>query len=248
LPDGLHFTPAMSARVLLEDKLKLIELPMAYAERVGRSKLSVVRDGLRFLSVIVQAAVAYRPARPLLLAAGLFALTALVVGWQPLAFYLQQGSLEEFMVYRILLAPLLATASSILICSAVVADRIAARAHDRPAAATGVTGTLSKLFTRRARRIGGVALLGAAVATVWPGLLEYVGTGEVTMHWSRAVLASLLVVLAVVLGAATFLLSGSTPHVPGSRAAAALLIDTWRRRRPAVFQDILRWRRCSQSR
>jgi glycosyltransferase involved in cell wall biosynthesis len=44
LPDGLHFTPAMSARVLLEDKLTLVEVPMPYAERIGRSKLSVLRD------------------------------------------------------------------------------------------------------------------------------------------------------------------------------------------------------------
>ena len=58
LPDGLHFTPAMSARALLEDKLRLVEVPMPYAERVGRSKLSVVKDGIRFLTVILRAAVA----------------------------------------------------------------------------------------------------------------------------------------------------------------------------------------------
>src|SRR5262245_27786764 len=28
LPDGLHFTPAMSARILMEDRLRLVELPM----------------------------------------------------------------------------------------------------------------------------------------------------------------------------------------------------------------------------
>ena len=70
LPDGLHFTPAMSARILMEGKLRLVEVPMPYAERVGRSKLSVLRDGVRFLTCIVQAAVTYRPARPLLLVAG----------------------------------------------------------------------------------------------------------------------------------------------------------------------------------
>lgn len=48
LPDGMHFTPAISARVLLEDELRLAEVPMAYAERRGESKLSVTRDGVRF--------------------------------------------------------------------------------------------------------------------------------------------------------------------------------------------------------
>ena len=47
LPDGLHFTPAMSARVLIGDPLKLVELPMPYAERTGESKLSVLRDESR---------------------------------------------------------------------------------------------------------------------------------------------------------------------------------------------------------
>src|SRR5262249_21256264 len=61
LPDGLHFTPAMSARILMEGRLRLVELPMPYAERVGRSKLSVLKDGLRFLSCIMQAAVTHRP-------------------------------------------------------------------------------------------------------------------------------------------------------------------------------------------
>ena len=41
LPDGLHFTPATSARVLLEDKLRLVELPMRYAERSGRDGVKV---------------------------------------------------------------------------------------------------------------------------------------------------------------------------------------------------------------
>ena len=49
LPDGLHFTPAMSARALMTDQ-RVVEIPMSYAERVGESKLRVLRDGVRFLS------------------------------------------------------------------------------------------------------------------------------------------------------------------------------------------------------
>ena len=103
LPAGLHFTPAMSARALLEGKLRVVELPMPYAERVGRSKLHVVRDGVRFLTCIVQAAVAYRPARPLLIGACVLALLGLVSGIGPLALYVRSGHLEEWMIYRILL-------------------------------------------------------------------------------------------------------------------------------------------------
>lgn len=62
LPDGLQFTPAMSTRALHEE-LKVIETPIPYQERVGRSKLSVFRDGFRFLHTIVWTALSYNPVR-----------------------------------------------------------------------------------------------------------------------------------------------------------------------------------------
>ncbi|MEI9813652.1 MAG: glycosyltransferase family 2 protein [Acidobacteriota bacterium] len=62
LPDGLNFTPVMSTRALHEG-LKVVEYPITYKERAGRSKLSVVRDGLRFLGTILWTASLYNPAR-----------------------------------------------------------------------------------------------------------------------------------------------------------------------------------------
>jgi hypothetical protein len=64
LPDGLHFTPIMSLRAMHEG-LTLVEVPIPYAERVGRSKLSVGRDGLRYLRSIVWTALSYNPVRVL---------------------------------------------------------------------------------------------------------------------------------------------------------------------------------------
>ena len=64
LPDGLNFTPVMSTRALHED-ICWREVPIPYEERVGRSKLSVVRDGMRFLSTIVWTALNYNPVRVL---------------------------------------------------------------------------------------------------------------------------------------------------------------------------------------
>jgi glycosyltransferase involved in cell wall biosynthesis len=62
LPDGLNFTPVMSTRALHED-VKMIEVAIPYSEREGRSKLSVVKDGYRFLSTIVGTAFTYNPVR-----------------------------------------------------------------------------------------------------------------------------------------------------------------------------------------
>jgi glycosyltransferase involved in cell wall biosynthesis len=59
-PDGLNLTPVMSTRALHE-RLKMIEVPIPYSERQGRSKLSVVRDGVRFGQSIVWTALTYNP-------------------------------------------------------------------------------------------------------------------------------------------------------------------------------------------
>lgn len=62
LPDGLNFTPVMSTRAVHE-QLKLVEIAIPYKERVGRSKLNVVRDGIRFLQTILWTALYYNPVR-----------------------------------------------------------------------------------------------------------------------------------------------------------------------------------------
>jgi glycosyltransferase involved in cell wall biosynthesis len=64
LPDGLNFTPVMSTRAIHEH-VRVVEIPIPYEERVGRSKLSVVHDGMRFLQTIIWTALNYNPVRPL---------------------------------------------------------------------------------------------------------------------------------------------------------------------------------------
>jgi len=78
LPDGLNFTPVMSTRAVHEG-LTFVEIPMPYEERRGHSKLSVVRDGFRFLQTIIWTALLYNPARLLGgIGFGLFVVGALI--------------------------------------------------------------------------------------------------------------------------------------------------------------------------
>jgi glycosyltransferase involved in cell wall biosynthesis len=62
LPNGLNLTPVMSTRALHES-LRVAEVPIPYSERVGRSKLNVVRDGTVFLQSIVWTVLCYNPVR-----------------------------------------------------------------------------------------------------------------------------------------------------------------------------------------
>jgi hypothetical protein len=62
LPDGLNLTPVMSTRAMHEP-VHVVEVPIPYQERVGRSKLNIVRDGVRFLETMVWTAMTYNPVR-----------------------------------------------------------------------------------------------------------------------------------------------------------------------------------------
>jgi len=62
LPDGLNLTPVMSTRAIHEG-VKIAEVPIPYSVRVGRSKLSVVKDGRIFLQSMVWTALTYNPVR-----------------------------------------------------------------------------------------------------------------------------------------------------------------------------------------
>lgn len=62
LPDGLNLTPVMSTRALHEGII-VGEVPIPYNERVGRSKLSIFRDGRIFLQSMVWTVLSYNPVR-----------------------------------------------------------------------------------------------------------------------------------------------------------------------------------------
>ena len=105
LPDGLNFTPVMSTRAAHEG-LRVVEIPIPYRERVGRSKLSVVRDGTRFLKTILWTSLEYNPVR-LMGLVGLAALAvALVIGLALVSMRLsgvtQLGSWGVFSVFSAL--------------------------------------------------------------------------------------------------------------------------------------------------
>jgi glycosyltransferase involved in cell wall biosynthesis len=78
LPDGLNLTPVMSTRAIHEG-MRMDEVPIPYSERVGRSKLSVVRDGRIFLESMIWTVLTYNPVRILgLIGLGGIAIAVLV--------------------------------------------------------------------------------------------------------------------------------------------------------------------------
>jgi glycosyltransferase involved in cell wall biosynthesis len=195
LPDGLHFTPAMSARAVMSDQ-RIVEVPMTYRERVGQSKLRVIRDGFRFLFAIRDAVLLYEPSRAFGLAAALCVVAGLVWSSYPVEFYLRTHTLEDWMIYRLLLCGLLLDSAFTFLCAGVLGDRILSLVYRRPTARF-VAALFDRVLHRS--RLAAVAVVAAvaAIALVWPGLVQYVETGKVTIHWSRPMAAVFLLQISV---------------------------------------------------
>lgn len=200
LPDGLHFTPAMSARALLSG-LQISELPMAYAERVGESKLNVLRDGVRFLHTILNGVLCFRPERLFLLAFGVCLLFSALLGAYPVEFYLRESRLEEWMIYRFVVCFLLGTAAFILLSAGTIAHKIVIADPRAKTIPRFWPAALERLYAGWPLAIFCGVTLFASVALVWPGIVELVTTGHVSIHWSRVLVAafgSLIVFIACV--------------------------------------------------
>jgi hypothetical protein len=67
--------------------MRLLEIDMSYFERKGKSKVKVVRDGFRFLRVILEALFLCHPARPFALAGLVCLAIASVLMAAPVAHY-----------------------------------------------------------------------------------------------------------------------------------------------------------------
>ncbi len=192
LPDGLHFTPAMSARVLMDDRLGIVERPMPYEQRIGESKLHVVGDGVRFLRTIFEMTLMWRPAK-LFVSAALLCLTVMTLfAMHPVEMWLKLGRLEEDMIYRLLFCSLLGTFGVTLLSAGVVCDHL----HRLPDPQRSPRTFLSSVLERVYSFAGLVTVLTLTVPMlVWlvgPGVRTWVTAGYVELHWSRVVLAGLL--------------------------------------------------------
>jgi glycosyltransferase involved in cell wall biosynthesis len=183
LPDGLSFTPAMTARAVLGATAKIVEVDMPYHEREGESKLRLARDTALFLRVIFEAAFLYRPSRPLAII-GLVAF-AVASAWMlyPILYYVENRRVQEWMIYRFLVSEVLGTIAALMLCASYLTAKIVKIA--RPGGEARSRLLTSRLFWL----IPGVCFF-AGGALVLASFLELLRTGETYEHWSRFVAMS----------------------------------------------------------
>ncbi len=183
LPDGLHLTPAMSARAYHEG-LKIIEVPIPYDERVGRSKLHVLKDGFRFLNIIVRTATLYNPLK-LFGVAGMAMLGAAAwLGLDPLLYYLSVRRIEDTEMYRLFTIMVLSVTGINLISFGAFANYAVEILHGRAIHQHGMIGRwlLKRRFLRWSGWLGALLMAGAPALNA-RAIAEYVTTGRIYTHW-----------------------------------------------------------------
>ncbi len=197
LPSGLNFTPAMSARAVLADNLHIVERDMTYRERVGDSKLSPVKDGYRFLMVILKTALVYRPSRVLGIAGLICALLAMLLMVSPIRHYLAESMVAEWMIYRFIVAELLGITAVILFSFGYLGTATSALLIGNEPS----RGLTRLLFRPWILYPGILVLLLAGVLVIRGSFMDYLTTGQVFDHWSRFIVSSFFIICAIILSA-----------------------------------------------
>jgi glycosyltransferase involved in cell wall biosynthesis len=237
LPNGLHFTPAMTARALLGagGGTKLVEIDMPYHEREGTSKLKVLRDGFRFLHIIFDAIFLYHPARPFAAVASVCLLIAIALMTTPVIHYWNTRTVEEWMLYRFILGHLAATAAFLMFSVAILARRVVQITIGVETGSRAKNDWINKVFLGRFYWLLPVSSLVCGAALAVPNLFAHMTSGAAYEHWSRFIAMSFFFLLAIVLSSArvvayllelvsqqlAYLESSSKVEKPGGHSAYA---------------------------
>jgi glycosyltransferase involved in cell wall biosynthesis len=197
LPNGLSFTTAMTTKAIHEH-LKVTEVPIPYAERAGRSKLSVVKDGIAFLRVILTLVLLYNPLKIFSTLAALLTAAALGLLALPVWDWAQQRLLPEgFYLYRSL-AAMACIAGAVTSFSTGLSASLLIEALFRP---HGQFGSLARMAmrTRLPQRTGlmGGLLVGAGIAVYSIFAYEHWAHLTPVMHWKWFAAASVLLLAGI---------------------------------------------------
>jgi len=135
----------------------------------------------------------WRPGRVLAGGATVCLLLLLLLAMHPIEMWIVQGRLEEDMIYRLLFCSLLGMVGVSLTAAWQISEQLHAVAQN-----PGRTRTLAGTLARRAFSITGLGVAAAAALPllIWlvgPGLWTWATRGQVFIHWSRVVLAGLIV-------------------------------------------------------
>lgn len=193
LPDGLHFTPAMTCRALLHHDLTIREIPMPYHERVGLSKLVVIKDGFRFLLSIMDIALTYRPLKFFGGAAILFFLMAFFYGLGPLFTYAEHRFVPDSFIYRLITINTLVIAGLMLLTAGIVAERVAAALNGSTRKYNFMERCLLSLTSIKNMLVAGPIVVLSGILLNMGTIRDYLTSWHINSHWVYVTTGALFV-------------------------------------------------------
>jgi hypothetical protein len=181
----------------LHDAWGVKEIPISYRERIGDSKLSVVKDGFRFTYDILSISSLYNPLKLFGVAGLILLVMGLALALQPLLDYARFRQVPDTSIYRLLTALLFWVIGFQSIVCGVVGAVMARILHRRPLRASRFEHFL--LTPAITGRLHWLAVL-LVVIGIWlnmGGLTEYLTVGTVSEHWSRLLAGVVLILTAI---------------------------------------------------
>ncbi|MEM3373793.1 MAG: glycosyltransferase [Candidatus Woesearchaeota archaeon] len=187
LPDGLEFTPAMSTK-LYNESFKIEEIPIPYSERKGRSKLSVIKHGIRFLYSIFNLAILYNPLTIFGLIGGIFLLLSIFLSIFPIIFYLQNNRVPDFLFYRAVAITLFSYIGLSSILFGYLANKIVSIWTGVNIKNNLITKIIyNNFFMNNYAKIGFIFVIFSILLNNRT-ILQYITTGHIYVHWSYIIL------------------------------------------------------------
>ena len=184
LSDQLDFIAGFSTRSLHEGA-RVVEIPISYEKRGGRSKLSVSRDGFRFLRTFVTVAATYNPLKFFGAVGLLFGAAAVYLGIGPITYYVAHHRVPNWEIYRLLTILVLVMVGLLFVNFGVIGNRLLALVTGLPLERRSFFGRL--LLTPRSPRRAwmlGVALCAGAIALNHEAIAQYLRLRSIQVHWS----------------------------------------------------------------
>jgi hypothetical protein len=206
LPDGLNFTPAMSTQALHEN-LRVCEIPIPYDERSGASKLSVAKDGVRFLMTILGIARLYNPLKFFGIAGLSLFLLGIALGIRPMWDYIRFGIVTEGDIVRFfLLMVLIICGVNVTHFGAFMNNVLAIMHHSDP----WRNDVWHKYIFRRSIMTHldkvGICLLLVGAVLFGRAIYQQILLGHITLHWVLILVASTFFLVGLQLFMGTFLI------------------------------------------
>jgi len=192
LPDGLHFSPALTTQVIFEHQ-KITEISIPYHERLGHSKISILNDGFGFLFSIINVIRLYNPLRLFGILGLAFVITGLWLSVGLIRVYLSSELIEEWLIYRMFAILFCFSFGIMAISSGILANYIIDSRLGQISRQTIIGRFFYNPHIYERFALIGFFLMFFGFILIAPSVWQYFTIRNIYSHWSNFVFSIMLI-------------------------------------------------------